>query len=223
MKSISFICKKRLAGDLKLLRRSPLENIDAYPDENNVLLWYFLVKGLDESDYEGGYYLGKIIHNKDYPFKPPDFMMLTPNGRFLTDKKICISNSSYHSSEWSSSWTIRAILIGFLSIWMDDKEHGISHIHRSSEERKNYAKASINFNKTSYGNILCNFPRFLTAAGDPLSLENGENNTFKLSIESSIRLKGRIKNLMKMLDIKYKQTQINHDRIKSQILVAQYI
>ena len=32
--------------------------------------------------YEGGYYHGKLVFPKEYPFKAPSIYMVTPNGRF---------------------------------------------------------------------------------------------------------------------------------------------
>jgi hypothetical protein len=32
----------------------------------------------------------------EYPFKPPGIMILTPNGRFDTGKRLCLSMSDYH-------------------------------------------------------------------------------------------------------------------------------
>ena len=167
MSTISRITLRRLKGDLRLLLKEPLEFIEAYPDEENMLLWYFLLKGPRDTNYEGGYYLGKIIHNPEYPLKPPDFMMLTPSGRYLTEQKICLSNSSYHSNEWSAMWNIKSILTGFLSIMLDDKEHGISHIHYAPEEQKRYAKELIEFNKKNFPNIVKKFNRLLDENGDP--------------------------------------------------------
>ena len=93
-RTISKICTKRLNGDLRLLAKEPLDNIETYPDEDNILIWYFLIKGPEDSPYNNGLYIGKILHNPEYPLKPPDFMMLTPNGRFSINKKICILNFS---------------------------------------------------------------------------------------------------------------------------------
>ena len=41
-----------------------------------------MVKGPEDSIYAGGYYHGKLIFPKDYPFKAPSIYMITPNGRF---------------------------------------------------------------------------------------------------------------------------------------------
>jgi ubiquitin-conjugating enzyme E2 J2 len=151
-----------------MLRKEPLEYIEALPDEKDMLTWYFMIKGPEFSDYKGGYYLGKIMHNPDYPFKSPDFMMLTPSGRFMPDKQICLSNSSYHPDEWSSMWNVKTILTGFLSIMLDDVDHGISHIKDTPENRAKMAIESIEYNKALYPDIIKRFTRFLDEDGNPL-------------------------------------------------------
>ena len=153
----TIIQKKRLANEVKLLNKEPLHYCTAYPDEDNHLIWYFLVKGDPESDYNGGHYIGKIVHSPKYPAEPPDYYMFTPSGRFNTGTKICLSTSSYHKGEWSSTWNIKSILIGFYSIWLDDKEFGISHIKESKESRQKMAQESIDFNKKNYGKIYSKF------------------------------------------------------------------
>ena len=34
------------------------------------------------SSVAGGYYHGKLIFPREFPFKPPSIYMITPNGRF---------------------------------------------------------------------------------------------------------------------------------------------
>lgn len=156
------ICQKRLQGDLKLLQKDPWDNGDAMPEESNMLLWKFIIKGPQFSDYAGGIYIGEIRHHPDYPLKPPDFVMLTPSGRFNIGLKICLSNTGYHSDTWSSAWNIKSILVGFLSIMLDDatEAHGANHVRASSDERKKLAKESIEYNKKNYPDILRKFTRF---------------------------------------------------------------
>ena len=161
MSLIDKIRFKRLNGDLKLLKKEPLKYIRAIPYSDDMLTWYFILKGPEFSDYKNGFYLGKIVHNIEYPLKPPDFYMLTPNGRFRINKKICLSNSSYHSNEWSAMWNIKSILIGFLSIMLDDNENGISHIHQSKTEREMYALNSKQYNEINYRDINKNFKEFI--------------------------------------------------------------
>ena len=122
----SIIQKKRLANEVKLLSREPLHYCSAYPDESNHLIWYFLLKGQKGTNYHtgqeggGGEYIGKIVHSPKYPAEPPDYYMLTPSGRYNVGSKICLTNSSYHKGDWSSTWNIQSILIAFYSIWLDD-------------------------------------------------------------------------------------------------------
>ena len=161
MSIIDKLRTKRLNGDLKLLKREPLKYIRAVPDDSNMLIWYFLIKGPDFSEYTGGYYLGKIIHDEQYPLKPPNFYMLTPSGRFSINKKICLTNSGYHSDQWSAMWNIKTILLGFLSIMLDNNVGGISHINESICIKKAYANESLKYNRKYYSNILDKFENFI--------------------------------------------------------------
>lgn len=166
---LSPITEKRLHNELKDLNKNKMEFIQGIQDENNKLVFYFLLKGDKGSSYDGGYYIGKILLPQDYPVKPGDFLMLTPNGRFDIDKKICLSNTGYHLDSSSPIWSIRNVLLGIYSIWMDDKESGISHIKQTSQQRKEHAKKSIEYNKTKYMNIFVNFSQFVNENGEILS------------------------------------------------------
>lgn len=157
MSVINRINQKRIRNEIKMLKKDPIENIEVYVDEKNMLDWYFLMHGRDDSDYKGGEYIGKVMNSPEYPFKPPDFMMLTPNGRFTAGKKICLSNSKYHSDEWSSMWNMKAIILGFESIMVDDKDKGISHIKVSKDERATFANKSKSYNASHFPNIMKNF------------------------------------------------------------------
>ncbi len=185
----NLIQKKRFNNEKKLLDNSPLGYITAYPKEDNPLIWYILVVGQKGSHYEGGHFIGEIHHSPKYPAEPPDYIMRTPNGRYEVNKKICLSNSGYHKGEWSSTWNIHTILIAFYSIWLDDKEHGISHITRSKQERLKLASESIEYNHKNYEQIYSKF-KFDTLSfdveKDPRYLvkkENGSEQT-KTTIEN---------------------------------------
>jgi ubiquitin-protein ligase len=152
---------KRIQNEIKLLTKNPIELIDWFPDEKDFFLWYFLLKGPSKTDYEGGFFIGKIIISATYPTTPIDFVMLTPTGRFEIDKKICLTNSGFHAESWSPIWNMGTILLGFISIMADDTTDGLAHIKRSAVERKALAKASFNYNLTKYPDVLKNFKRFV--------------------------------------------------------------
>lgn len=181
----SIIQKKRLANEVKLLANQPLHYCAAYPDESNPLIWYFLIKGQRGTDYhtgtkngsgkfvggEGGEYIGKIVHSPKYPAEPPDYYMLTPSGRYNVGSKICLTNSSYHKGDWSSTWNILSILIAFYSIWLDDKEGGISHIKDSAANRKKMAADSIAYNLKNNRAIYEKFNKSHLNDDDPVVLK----------------------------------------------------
>ena len=182
----SIIQKKRLINEVKLLAKEPLHYCVSYPDESNPLIWYFLIKGQRGTDYhtgtknsegkfvggDGGEYIGKIVHSPKYPVEPPDYYMLTPSGRYSVGTKICLTNSSYHKGDWSSTWNIITILIAFYSIWLDDKEHGISHIMDTPANRKRMASESIAYNLKNNRAIYDKFNRTYLKDDIPIVLKN---------------------------------------------------
>lgn len=161
------IQKRRLTNEIKLMEKEHLHYCSFYPDKNNLLIWNFLIYGQKGTPYEGGEYIGQIVHSPKYPITPPNYFMFTPSGRYETNKKICLSNSSYHTADWSSTWTIVNLLVGFNMVWMDDKEHGVSHIHESLEERRIKARNSVHYNMTHHREIYEGFDRRFLRDTDP--------------------------------------------------------
>ncbi len=161
MAALTRIFQKRIENEMKILKKDPLFEIDIKPDETDIRTWYFLIRGPDDSDYKNGWYIGKLVLSENYPTTPVDFYMITPNGRFLTDKKICLTISSYHSDQWSPIWSIQKILGAFLTIMTSDYDTGISHIKETQHERELKAKESLNFNIKHYPDILKKFNRFI--------------------------------------------------------------
>lgn len=174
MESTLTIIEKRLRNEVKDLKKHKLEFAQAIQDETNKFIFYFLLVG-DKEDpkskaktghYEGGYYLGKIMLPPNYPEKPGDFMMLTPNGRFEIGKKICLTNSGYHTESWTPAWSIRNMLLGFASIFYVDLDTGISHIKMDKLQRQELAKNSIKFNIDQYKDIFVKFDQFIEENGN---------------------------------------------------------
>lgn len=95
--------------------KDPIEGIETVPLETNILVWHYVMKGPPNSDYEGGYYHGKVLFPKEYPMKAPSFKMITPNGRFTTNTKLCLSYSNFHPESWNPAWSVRTMLLGLSS------------------------------------------------------------------------------------------------------------
>jgi len=45
--------------------------------QTNMFDWHFTLRGPRDTEFEGGIYHGRIILPSDYPFKPPNIMLLT--------------------------------------------------------------------------------------------------------------------------------------------------
>lgn len=63
----------------------------------------------------GGVYFGRLVFPSEYPNKPPSIYIITPNGRFTVNKRLCFSMSDYHPELWNPLWSVSSILNGLLS------------------------------------------------------------------------------------------------------------
>lgn len=148
---------KRIAGDLRKFSKANPKYFDIYYNKEKPLEINFLLIGREDTPYEGGHYLGKIVHSPDYPKKAPDYYMFTPNGRFHLNRKICLTNSGYHQRDWApAAWNLVSLLEGFSSVWHSTEKSdkiGIGHIYTNIDEIKILAKESKNYNKINYSEL----------------------------------------------------------------------
>jgi len=114
----------------------------AAPLEDNLFEWHFTVRGPGETEFEGGIYHGRIIVPPEYPMKPPDIILLTPNGRFEVGKKICLSISGHHPETWQPSWSIRTALLAIIAFMPTPAQGTIGSLDYSTEERRALARRS---------------------------------------------------------------------------------
>ncbi|KAI8821352.1 UBC-like protein [Fimicolochytrium jonesii] len=157
---------KRLTKEYAVLQKDPVPYIVAKPLENNILEWHYVIRGPPGSPYAGGEYHGKVLFPADYPFSPPDIKMLTPNGRFQTDYKLCLSMTTYHRNTWNPAWSVATILTGLLSFMVEDASTTGS-IKTTLEEKKLHAVRShaINLRNPRFREV---FPELCTPELAPL-------------------------------------------------------
>jgi len=113
-----------------------------------MLVWSYLLEGPPDTVYEGGWYWGRLRFPKDYPLGPPSILMVTPNGRFETNQRLCLSMSDYHPESWQPAWSVASVLKGLLS-FMCEEAHtaGALAPPPPPEERRRLAAASLAWNK----------------------------------------------------------------------------
>ncbi|KAF8362403.1 ubc-6 [Pristionchus pacificus] len=132
---------RRLMKEAKELRE-PTEMYHAQPLEDNLFEWHFTVRGPADSDFDGGIYHGRMIFPAEYPMKPPNIILLTPNGRFELNKKICLSISGYHPETWLPSWSIRTALLAIIGFMPTSGKGAIGSADYPAKERKKLALQS---------------------------------------------------------------------------------
>mmetsp|Transcript_21289 Transcript_21289/g.42214 ORF Transcript_21289/g.42214 Transcript_21289/m.42214 type:complete len:415 (+) Transcript_21289:54-1298(+) len=142
---MSTFTKKRIFADVRELQEEGSGEYWAEPLEDNIFEWHFTIRGPKATDFEGGCYHGRILLPSDYPFKPPNIIFLTPNGRFEAGKKICLSISAYHPEEWQAAWGIRLILEALISFLPTEGGGAVGALDWSGPERRRLATASQEF------------------------------------------------------------------------------
>ncbi|XP_045789714.1 ubiquitin-conjugating enzyme E2 34-like [Trifolium pratense] len=138
-------CVKRLQKEYRALCKEPVSHIVARPSPSDILEWHYVLEGSEGTPFAGGYYYGKIKFPPEYPYKPPGISMTTPNGRFMTQKKICLSMSDFHPETWNPMWSVSSILTGLLSFMMDTSPTTGS-VTTTTAEKQRLAKSSLAFN-----------------------------------------------------------------------------
>ena len=140
---------KRLQREYQQLVKEPIPDCVVRPGDS-ILDCYFHFKGADDTPFEGGSYMGRLRFPPEYPWKAPAIYMITPNGKFRTEKEgaICTSFSNYHPESWNPLLNIRTILLGFISMFHDAKMgRTLGGLNRTSSQIQKFARESHSFHE----------------------------------------------------------------------------
>jgi len=135
---------KRIMQEARELANDPCTDYSASPLEDDIFEWHCTLRGPSGTEFEGGLYHFRILLPAEYPFRPPSLMMLTPNGRFELNTKICISFTSYHEEMWQPAWGVRTAIIGLQGFFplKGQAAAGVGSIEYPVSERKRLASLS---------------------------------------------------------------------------------
>lgn len=136
---------KRLLSEFRALKHQPEPEFVAGPIGDDLFIWHFTIKGPRDTPFEGGIYHGKIVFPQQYPMKPPDIYFLTPNGRFETRKKICLTVTSFHPDSWNPAWDVRTVLTSIIAFLPTKTEGAVGGVEASDAERRKLALQSRNY------------------------------------------------------------------------------
>ncbi|KAJ0092831.1 ubiquitin-conjugating enzyme E2 32-like [Pistacia vera] len=127
---------KRILQEVKEMQSNPSDDFMSLPLEENIFEWQFAIRGPCDTEFEGGIYHGRIQLPAEYPFKPPSFMLLTTNGRFETQTKICLSISNHHPEHWQPSWSVRTALVALIAFMPTNPNGALGSLDYKKEERR---------------------------------------------------------------------------------------
>lgn len=135
---------KRIMQEARELANDPCTDYHAVPLEDDIFEWHCTLRGPAGTEFEGGLYHFRIVLPAEYPFRPPSLMMLTPNGRFDLNTKICISFTNYHEEEWQPAWGVRTAIIGLQGFFplKGQAATGVGSVEYPLSERKRLAQLS---------------------------------------------------------------------------------
>ncbi|KAI0003268.1 UBC-like protein [Russula compacta] len=135
---------KRIMQEARELANDPSTEYSAAPLEDDIFEWHCTLRGPAGTDFEGGLYHFRIRLPAEYPFRPPSIMLLTPNGRFELNTKICISFTNYHEELWQPAWGVRTAIIGLQGFFplKGQAALGVGALEVQSSERKRLAALS---------------------------------------------------------------------------------
>eukprot|EP00667_Euglena_gracilis_P028983 EG_transcript_37730 len=110
---------KRLAKELKDAQASDDAEIQLQPVDGNVYEWRAVLRGPDDTPYEGGYFVVSLRVPKEYPMLPPTAYFKTkvfhPNVLFNSGE-ICLD---ILKSSWSPAWTLQSVCRAILTLMSD--------------------------------------------------------------------------------------------------------
>jgi len=156
------ICVRRLTKELKAIKKDPIKEpkMTVEPNEANMLEIHYVIEGSKGSVYEGGVYHGKLIFPKEYPLRPPGVMMLTPSGRFQTNRRLCLSMSDFHPESWNPMWSVSTILTGLYS-FMIESNPTLGSIETSTRKKRQLAEQSLAYNVKNDKMFCKLFPQYV--------------------------------------------------------------
>jgi ubiquitin-conjugating enzyme E2 J2 len=173
--------QKRLNKEYKSIQANPPPFIIAKPNDENILEWHYIINGPDSTPFENGQYHGMLRFPSEYPFKPPSITMITPNGRFACNTRLCLSMSDYHPDTWNPAWSVATILTGLLSFMTGD-ESTTGSIVTSDTVKRRLAQESKSWNLKN--------PRFLRIFPDLI-----EKNKLDIETQSKLNISSNSLNL----------------------------
>lgn len=172
---------KRILQEVKEMQSNPSHDFMSLPLEENIFEWHFAIRGPSDTEFEGGIYHGRIQLPSEYPFKPPSFMLLTPNGRFETQTKICLSISNHHPEHWQPSWSVRTALTALIAFMPTSPNGALGSLDYKKEERRILAvksrESAPKFGTPDRQKLIDEIHEYMISKAPPVPQKTSENTS----------------------------------------------
>jgi hypothetical protein len=146
-----------LINHYKKAIRNPESSVIFTMSSTNPKLWYILIRNIGgfHDEYQNGEFLFSLEATDKFPFSPPRFHALTPNGVYEKDQICCISIGQYHVDQYPSAMGMRGFAIDGLANGLINHKNllesgGINLIRTTESQKKAFAKESRQFNWKTY-------------------------------------------------------------------------
>jgi len=146
-----------LINHYKKAIREPESNVIYTMSNTDPKLWYILIRNVGgiNDEYQDGEFLFSLEATDKFPFSPPRFHALTPNGIYEKDQICCISIGQYHANQYPASMGMRGFAIDGLANGLINhksllESSGINLIRTTESQKKVFAKQSRAFNWEKY-------------------------------------------------------------------------
>ena len=143
----------RIHGELKELKKNPIENCVASTINDNIFHWKAQIYGPENTPYYGGIFILDILFPNDYPFNPPkinfDTRVYHPN--INSTGSICMD---ILKDNWSPVMTISKVLLSICSLLNDPNPDDPLEAEIGNEFKNN--REEFNNNAASWTLIYAN-------------------------------------------------------------------
>lgn len=174
---------KRIMQEARELSNDPSTDYAAGPLEDDIFEWHCTLRGPAGTEFEGGLYHVRILLPAEYPFRPPSLMILTPNGRFELNTKICISFTNYHEELWQPAWGVRTAILGLQGFFplKGQAAAGVGSVEYPASERRRLAALSRDWVCPH-----CQQSNLDILPDPPTGQENGPSSSIPPPVESTL-------------------------------------
>jgi ubiquitin-protein ligase len=139
-----------MMGHFKKATTAPNPYVKFMMSEGDATKWYAILGGFsgDDDEFAGGEYIVRVEATSDFPYKPPWFYFMTPNGVYDINTKVCINIGGYHSDNYRATLGMSGFIEQLVSgmIGWRTLGGGIAIVNTTVEKKRELAQMSEQYN-----------------------------------------------------------------------------